>query len=102
MPGWCNIDSSGKQYGYSFFCSCLLDNGLKHHFVGVAMQQEEQNTRIQITLSPALRQYLEEQAELRGQPISSLVNHLIANDFHEKVERGLYPMHKEFKNGSQK
>lgn len=66
------------------------------------MQQEEQNSRLLITLSPALRQYLEEQAELRGQPISSLVNHLIASDFYEKVERGLYPIHKELKNGSQK
>jgi hypothetical protein len=40
---------------------------------------KDDKTRIQVTLSAALRQYLERQAELRGLPVSTVVSHFLAD-----------------------
>jgi hypothetical protein len=43
------------------------------------MSDPVERSRLQISLSPKLREWLEEQAELRGQPLASVATHLLAD-----------------------
>jgi hypothetical protein len=43
------------------------------------MSDPTERSRLQISLSPKLREWLEEQAELRGQPLASVATHLLAD-----------------------
>jgi hypothetical protein len=39
----------------------------------------EDKTRIQVTLSPSLRDFLSKQAELRGQPLATVAAHFLGD-----------------------
>lgn len=41
--------------------------------------KDSEKTRLQLSISPKLREWLEEQAELRGQPLASVATHMLVD-----------------------